>query len=237
MLAIIQARLGSKRLPGKVLMEIQGKPLLRYLIERLRGVYPVVACPLADAPRIMATVGNICRVVGVAGDENNVHERFKEVINMVDRGGDRFVRICADSPLIDPEVIKYVASHDDHTVVTNTQPRSWPAGQCVECFYMLNFLKSPNYHRFGKQPPMTDEDREHVTPWYYRNNPFLNVTNPDGDFSHVNMCVDTQEDFDRTAAVISKMTRPHWEYGWRELVDMMKYRPPEHDAWGCGKFE
>lgn len=69
---------------------------------------------------------------------------------------------------------------------------------------------------------LTEHDKEHVMPWFYRNCPSVNVINPLGDFSAYNMVVDTQEDFDRISQLIFNMDRPHWAYRWQDLVGMMQ---------------
>lgn len=241
MLALIQARLGSKRLPGKVLMEINGKPLLQYVVERVRLAvhYVVVVCPYSDVREIGRAVD--CNVHAWEGDENDVWSRFRDaILKLEPRGTQEFIRICADSPLIDPAVIKYVMqshkiSHPSNTslvrglafLTSNTRPRTWPAGQCVEICDIAGFMTFNKMGRGRKEEDkkgdeMTAYDREHVLPWYYRNCITANVTNPLGDYSRFNMVVDTQEDFDRINQLILNMDRPHWTYGWRELAGMMQ---------------
>lgn len=240
MLAIIQARLGSKRLPGKVLMEINGKPLLQYVIDRVRMACRtvVVSCPINDVRVIGRAVD--CRVVGQGGDENDVLKRIQQTLrDVLGDGEQEFVRICGDSPLIDPAIISYIAaahkvSHPQNTslirgmafVTSNTQPRTWPGGQCVEISDIAGFLTGNKVGRVGRGnavgDELTDYDREHVMPWFYRNCPTVNVMNPLGDFSAGDMVVDTQEDFVRISQLIFNMERPHWAYGWREIMEMMQ---------------
>lgn len=227
MLAIIQARLGSKRLPGKVLMKIKGKPLIRYLLERMERCKKltdiIVAVPARDFMRIQRETANCsCSVIGVPGDENDVARRFRWVLT---RPGQyqvlpkAFVRICADSPMLDPALVdmmieRFEAPENKGMLVTNTQPRTWPAGQCIEIIPTMGFIRGLRDE--------TDFDREHVTPAFYRHCTFRNVTNPLGDFSSANMCVDTAEDFERIKNVIEHMDRPHWSYGWFDLMEMMQ---------------
>ena len=214
MLGVVQARLGSTRLPGKVLMEIKGKPLLRYVTERvaLACDQVLVLCPAKDFREIWQACSSAdVEIKGIPGDENDVMHRFR--MGTPRRG--RFVRICGDSPLIDPAVIKAVSRFTGMGIVSNTRPNTWPRGQCVEV------IKAEYIHEIPHDK-LTDDDREHVTPWMYCNWLHTHVANPLGDFSAVNMCVDTQEDFDRISDVISRMTRPHVEYGWHECMEMMQ---------------
>ena len=223
-IAIVQARLGSQRLPGKVLSEVRGKSLLSYIMERLElceGLDAIkVAVPLKDHEAIYAALKNHkCEVVGVPGDENDVARRFRYVLGeMQDKFPKAFVRLCADSPLIDPVLVDWMIEQYEGGLLTNTKPRTFPAGQCVEIMDAKGFIGL----RSG-DTKWTAEDREHVTPWFYRNCRFKNTTTPDGkDYSHVNMCIDTYDDFLRVAGVIEKMDRPHTTYGWRELAGMMQ---------------
>lgn len=233
---IVQARLGSTRLPRKVLAEAGGKPLLSYVVERVRmsRCSPVVVvCPEGEQREIAAAAAG---AFVYSGPEHDVRERFVRYLQGT-VGFQHFVRICADSPWIDPKVIDYVvAAHrmawPENTslarglafVTSNTKPRSFPAGQCVEVADVAGFLTGNKIGRVGRGEPvgdaMTDSDREHVFPWYYRNCPTANVVNPLGDYSHVNLCVDTAEDFERFSDVIGRLERPHWAYGWREIAEM-----------------
>ena len=214
MLGVVQARLGSTRLPGKVLMEIKGKPLLRYVTERvaLACDQVLVLCPAKDFREIWKACSSAdVEIKGIPGNENDVFGRFKIGVGLDNRF---FVRICADSPLIDHKLIRYLGTYANQNIVTNAVKRTWPSGQCVEILWAPE-LGSPNHEK------MSDHEKEHVMPWFYTNRDFLNVHNPLGDFSAVNMCVDTQEDFDRISDVIGRMTRPHVDYGWHEIMGML----------------
>ena len=216
MLGVIQARLGSTRLPGKVLMEIKGKPLLRYVTERVAMACDqvLVLCPAKDFREIWKACSSAdVEIKGIPGDENDVYERFLRGLPY----HCRFARICADSPLIDPAVIKYVAIQLYEKMLNggNCWPKTWPSGQCVEVMDTAEY-------REPLESELTAEDREHAgMPFFWRTGGLQNVANPLGDFSAVNMCVDTREDFDRISDVIGRMTRPHVEYGWHEIMELM----------------
>lgn len=216
LVAIVQARLGSNRLPGKSLMEIDETPLLGHLMRRLQACagfdISYIAAPMKDADEINDRLYlKRARVIGVDGDENDVWARFVAVLEQTKP--ETFIRICGDSPLIDPHLIDWMIEQHEGGITCNTHPRTFPAGQCIEIFDTDIFLS-------GK--PETPYDREHVTPWYYRNCKYKNVVCPDGDFSNVSMVVDTLEDFNRIEGIIRNMTREHWTYGWRDIVGMMK---------------
>ena len=219
--AIIQARLGSTRCPRKVIRKIEGKPLIRYVVERVRHAQLVdeviVAVPVTDVGEITNAVGSgSCHVIGPNIPEDDVAERFKTVL--MGNPCDAFVRICADSPLIDPELIDAAVErfssgvfHRRPKIIHNT---GFPHGQQVEVVDTEMFLKY--------EPEMMGEHREHVTSWFYEDMvPGVWMFESDKDFSDVRMVVDTEEDFENMKTLIGKMEKPHTKYHWCELMEMM----------------
>lgn len=223
---IVQARLGSTRLPEKIIKPIHGKPMINYLIERLqlcKVAGPVViACPKQDVKYI----GTTAEVMGYDGDENDVYSRFMSVLahgSPYAKVGE-FIRVCADSPLIDPAVVDLCAMllrHTNSPIVTNAMMRTYPQGQCVEGINAWGFKNA--YRMTGE--PMSDDDKEHAgMPYMYRHyrSQVLNFVNEERkDFSDVRMQVDTQEDFERITSLIGRMYEPHTAYGWRECLELM----------------
>ena len=193
-LIIIQARLGSARLPGKVLLPICGKPMLEYLLERVPGAG--VATP--DAA-IVARFHS--RSYFYAGPEEEVAGRFAEYIDLWDNPP-TFVRLCADSPLMDAALI-------DAAIALYEPPyleiRS-PVG-CVEVCDTKVFLDN--------LPFMSAHEREHVTLRLRPAGRTISVGSGD------RLVVDTAEDLERVRGVVEKMTRPHTEYGWRECIELL----------------
>lgn len=215
--AIVQARMGSTRLPGKVMMEIEGKPLLGYLLERLEecdeldGV--IVAVPQTDH---QGMEGGEHLFTSLAL-ENDVAGRFMDVLKALP-DIDAICRICADSPLVDPVLIDdacaiYRSWLPDIVINAST---GFPAGQNVEVFDRA--LLEASY------PVMTDEEKEHVTiGWRRRLQEHAAVSFRAGWITDPpKLSVDTQEDFDRMTKLIQAMDKPHTEYGWQELVELEK---------------
>ena len=158
-LIVIQARLGSKRLPNKVLLPLGDRPVLQHVVERCqRTGYPVVvACPHEDAEELYHAIG--LRVLG--GPKSDVLGRFALVVQPTPY--DLIVRITADCPLVDPQLIDAAvhAVRDGADYAGNTIERHWPRGCDVECFTTELLLKA---HQNATEP----YDREHVTPWMQR---------------------------------------------------------------------
>ena len=137
MLCIVQARMSSRRLPGKVLMQIQGKTLIERVVERVhKSKYVtrvIVATTTHDTDRPLRKLCYKKKIEYYAGSLPNVAHRFYEILKKFDSKS--FLRITADSPFIDPQLIdkcliKFNNSNSD--IVTNVFPRTFPKGQSVE---------------------------------------------------------------------------------------------------------
>lgn len=171
--AIVQARMGSTRLPGKVLLPIGARPLLEHVVRRLRAAsaIDVVAVATSDLPRD-EPIRAFCtqRDLPVfAGDETDVLDRFYRSARALE--ADTIVRITADCPLVDPAVVDRLVSlfadgDFDHVgvatgaVAATTGYRRYPDGLDAEC---LSFSALEQAWQEATEP----YDREHVTPHLY----------------------------------------------------------------------
>lgn len=174
-LVVIQARLGSTRLPSKVLLPLgpDQKPVLQHVVERAqRAGYPVVvACPMSDWNALLAPVcATNADLMSEPGDPNDVLRRFAEIVRR--RGAlwhpptpipQIVVRLTADCPCLDYRLIQRAveAVEGDHDYAGNTVERHWPRGLDVECFTTELLQRA---HQEATLP----YDREHVTPWMQR---------------------------------------------------------------------
>jgi len=218
MLVIIQARMNSNRLPGKVLRELHGKPLLGWTIKRVRSASQIKRIIVATSDQQSDDpIEDYCRTTGEVcyrGSLNNVANRFAEILKI--EKAEAFVRISGDSPLIDPQIVDlavglYQQTHCD--LVTNIMLRTFPKGQSVEVLNSKTFI-NVNYS-------MTDVlDQEHVTAYYYKNlENFRVVSFTSGeDAASIQLSVDTAEDL-QMALRIFKASRRHPQR-WRELVKL-----------------
>ena len=198
-LCIVQARMNSTRLPGKVMLEVKGKPLLGYLLERLAYCNVKKVCLAIPIEDVDSPLGGIAAYT-VCGPQHDVAERFRVALD--GEGCDTFIRICADSPLLDPALVDAaVALYEPPYLQIHS-----PVG-CVEVCDTAVFLAS--------LPFLDTHGREHVTgAMKTRDIIEIGTTWP-------RLVVDTAEDFERVAAVIEKMDRPHTEYGWRECLALL----------------
>ena len=166
---IVQARMNSTRLPGKVLLPVMGRPMLAYQLDRLKNVKYASEIVIATSDNNCDdSIVEYCEQNNVAfyrGSESDVLSRF---INAATKfKADIVVRLTADCPLIDPAVIDqviavYCEDMGQRTYVSNTLERTYPRGMDVEVF-PVGLLHEAN--RYAK----TKYDREHVTPYLIRN--------------------------------------------------------------------
>lgn len=174
--AIIEARMTSSRLPGKVLMEVLGKPILHYLVARLKQVHLldeiVLATTTNSTDDSLVDFANNENIKCYRGSENDVMARVVGAAESVE--ADLIVEITGDCPIIDPNIIEQVIQtyiNNNFDYVNNVNVRSYPDGMDVQVF-SLNVLK--------KSLKMTNDilDHEHVT-LHIRNHPEI--------FSHLNL--------------------------------------------------
>jgi len=197
--ASIQVRMNSERLPGKVLREINGKPLLGYLIERLKMSKHIdeiiVAVPdtLENKPIINFCINE--KLNYFAGSENDVLNRMTGSLNFMN--ANIGVEVYGDCPLIDPKIVDYVIQQfineeSAFDFVGNDLSTSFPPGMEVEVFKIDALIKANNL-------ASNQSIREHGT-LFIRQNPEIfnikNVTAPKKWFSpELEIEVDTEEDF------------------------------------------
>lgn len=217
--AIIQARMSSKRLSGKVLLEINNKPLVEYLIDRIkqsRTVNRIIIATSTDKSDL--PIANYCKQKKIEcfrGPLANVAERFKAVIEHYRIPF--FLRICADSPLSDPVLIDNGVknfSDGDYDIVTNTFKRTFPRGVSFEILRSELFL---SHYPFMKG----QDELEHVTAYFYKNfNKFriCNVDTEGPDYSWINLSVDTRDDFNLIKSIMKKINGSFEDCRWDELA-------------------
>jgi spore coat polysaccharide biosynthesis protein SpsF (cytidylyltransferase family) len=213
---VTQARIGSTRLPGKVLKEVNGKTLLQIHLERLKECtkadHIIVATTVNDVDEI---IYNKCKEWGFnasRGSELNVLERFYEAVK--NEKPDWIVRVTSDCPLLDPklvdEVITYAQNHD-YDYVSNGLLEHFPDGQDVEVF------KFSALEAAWKNAQLQSE-LEHVTPYIINNSDVRggkifrgkNYT-CEKNYSHIRMTVDEPRDFDLMEYLIQKLgTKKTW---------------------------
>lgn len=238
--AVVQARMSSARLPGKVLSPIAGKPVLDYVLERLDRSDALDTVAVATSVEASDdAVAKHCERLGVPvhrGPLENVAARFAEAAERF--GLDAFVRVTADSPLLDQRLVdRGVALFQagvraggrakGHDIVTNVFPSTFPSGQSVE-------VVSSEAMRTALGEMNEPDELEHVTLHFYRHperyeiENFTSQTDEGGDDGELDMSLDTEEDAALIEAMIARMDKPHWEYTSAQLVEL--YRDVRRDT-------
>jgi len=225
--AIIQARLGSTRLPGKILKKVMDKTLLEYQIERIRKAKNIDEIIIATTVKETDdTIIEMCKKLGLSyyrGSEDDVLSRYYEAA--VKFEVDVIVRITSDCPIIDPKVIdKVIQTYLDHQeyidYVSNTLIRSYPRGLDTEVF---SFKTLERTHKMAVLP----SHREHVTAYIYHHPEEFNLENvsDEQDFSHHRWTVDTIEDFRLISNIISHLYIDKKDFSYEDVLDVMNRYP------------
>lgn len=210
--AIIQARLGSTRLPRKSVAEVAGRPLINHVIERAKAITNVdqviLNVPEEDEKEFRSLVS--CVVVGIKDQQKNLLASYVEIAKMAE--ADVVVRITGDCPLLDPGLCKLVielfhAMRSPCIYCANDTLRSgYPDGTDVE-------VTSVQALQMAARDARTREDREHVMPWIRRT--FLNygIMAPMGvNLRNVKWSVDTLYDLQIVRKIASHL--PAMSYSW-----------------------
>jgi spore coat polysaccharide biosynthesis protein SpsF len=193
--AIVQARMSSTRLPGKVLLPLGEDCALGYVIARLSQAklvnHIVVATSVNHADNAIAYFCRDNRIHCLRGDEHNVLARYAYVASQCH--ADIIIRITADCPLVDYQLLdKMLAqflAQSKSQYLSNVHPRTFPKGLDIEIF-------SAETLQMTLQAAKTAYELEHVTPYMYTSGQFL-VTNyeSDDDLSNYRWTLDTAEDY------------------------------------------
>ena len=228
-LCVVQARTGSTRLPGKVLRELGGRPLLRYMLDRLADLHvDELVVATSDLERDDAVV-EIAQDAGrpvVRGSESDVLDRFAAALAA--HPADHVVRLTADCPLADPVLIEgVVARHLDRGAdyTSNVFPRTFPRGLDCEVMTAAAF-------RIAHAEATDPAEREHVTPFLYRRPERFVLANMRNDaaLGREGWTVDTAEDLAFVRGVVDRMAQddPHGDaFSWREAWSAVGTRRPD----------
>jgi spore coat polysaccharide biosynthesis protein SpsF len=195
--AIIQARMGSTRLPGKILKKVLDKTLLEYQIERVKRAKTIDEIIIATTTKESDDqIVQLCQQLSIPyyrGSEEDVLSRYYEAAT--EFNVDVIVRLTSDCPIIDPNVIDKVVIHylenkDQYDYVSNILTRTYPRGLDTE---VMSYEVLKRVHEEAKELTY----REHVTAYIYHHPHqfrLCNVSNEKDESKH-RWTVDTEEDF------------------------------------------
>ena len=227
-LAIVQARVSSTRLPGKVLKKVNGKPLIEILFHRLSKSKKIDEIILATSESSENdSLANLIKKRGYdvfRGSENDVLGRYFEAANKYQPKS--VVRITGDCPIIDPAIIDEVISlyeKENANYASNTNPPTYPDGLDVEVFSFYS-LKEAN------KKAKTSREREHVTPFIRANNKLKNINlSNDTDLSKERWTVDDPEDLLVIENILNHFV-PELDFSWNDVLELKKTHPDYFEA-------
>lgn len=222
-LAIVQARMGSTRFPNKVMLPINGVPLIELLLHRLSLAklidHILVATSTATGDKQLAAHVRRLGYEVFEGSENNVLDRFYKAA--LPHRPTTVVRITGDCPLVDPELVDaIIASFAPRNVdyLCNGNPPTFPDGLDTEVF-TYSALEVAARHA------NTSDELEHVTP-YIRESGLFTAENffNDNDYSRERWTVDEPADLAVIDAVFRHFS-PRINFGWLEVISLRKQHP------------
>ena len=226
---IVQARLASTRLPGKVLLPLAGRSVLWHTLTRCRAVKgaDLVCCAIPKDPSCdpVAEEAERCGAVVTRGSETDVLDRYR--VAAIQTGADIIMRVTSDCPLIDPAACADVlaaraVSGADYAC--NNMPRRWPHGLDCEAFTRAALDRAA---AAASEPG----DHEHVTPWLRRDASVsrVHVPGPDAALARHRWTLDFSEDYEFFVALFAKLPEPPHIASYAEILAIIE-RDPELSA-------
>lgn len=223
LVAIVQARMGSTRLPNKVMKRIGDRPMIGLLLERLARAKHldgmVVATSIDPRNDPLETYVSGLGYSVVRGSESDVLDRYYHAA--LDANATDVVRITGDCPFVDPALVDecvsdYLIAATDY--FSNVAPPTYADGLDIEIF---SFAALERAWREAEATP----EREHVTPYIRESGRFSTTNKVSGvDFSGERWTVDTPEDFEVASAVFRHFY-PRTDFSWQEILALRQDKP------------
>ncbi|MGJ9459586.1 cytidylyltransferase domain-containing protein [Oceanobacillus sp. CF4.6] len=221
--AIIQARMGSTRLPGKILKKVLDKPLLEYQIERVKRSKLideiVIATTTNEIEQPIVDFCNEFSILYYRGSEDDVLSRYFEAAK--EYSADVVVRLTSDCPIIDPAVIDsvigyYKNNNSDYDYVSNTLKRTYPRGYDTEVF---SFRTLENAYINAREI----FEREHVTPYIYQQTNLFRIDQVlnESDNSNCRFTVDTKEDFLLIEKILTSLYKVNNTFSHNDVMELL----------------
>lgn len=225
--AIVQARMTSSRLPGKVLRPILGRPMLSYQLERMRRAKALDELVVATTINAMDDpIVALCAAEGVKttrGSELDVLARYQDAASQFH--ATTIVRLTSDCPLIDPEIIDeavdaFFAPPARYDLLSNMIEQTYPYGMAVEVM-TAEALKAASVEA------EEEAEREHVTPFiYWRPERFrLGSMTMTPNLSRHRWTVDTPEDFELVSRIFGRLYEERPSFTMKDVLALLAENP------------
>lgn len=219
---VILCRFSSSRLPGKILKEINGIPILKYIFDRLQTVFPiediVVATSFEQSDDVIEQYCQKNYIKCYRGSLDNVASRFLNC--SIENQFDYAIRINGDNIFIDIDLldkVKNIVQQKSTSFISNVHNRTYPKGMSVECVSVELYKNSIS--------KFSDYDKEHVMTYFYTNSDkidYLYLYNTEyAELAGVQLAIDTQEDFDRAQYIIDKLNIPNNEFDLNDIANII----------------
>lgn len=220
---ILLCRFSSSRLPGKIMREIGGRPIIDYIVERILTVVDKEHFTIATSDDVTDDrIEEYCKRNNLncfRGSLSNVSKRFLECA--LHFNWDYALRINGDNFFVETDVMKHfidVSATGQYDFLSNTHNKTFPQGMSVESVRV-------SYYKDAFRKFSSEEDFEHVT-YYMHHLPagnfyyYDNTTVPGA--GKLKFAIDEQKDFDLCARIFSRFTKPHVHYKMKEIIDIYK---------------
>lgn len=224
-IAIVQARTGSTRYPNKVFAHLANQPLIWHVFNRLSYSKKISNVVLATTTNTnddsLEAWANDNNISVYRGSENDVLERYFEAAKKFE--ADIVVRITADDPFKDPEIIDAVIDlllNEELDFAYNNNPPSFPEGLDTEVFTFKALAQA-------QQKANDDFEREHVTQYFYRNPTLFKHKNfaYKENISQLRWTLDTPVDFAMATEVYNQLYKPNRIFLMNDILQLLQQHP------------
>jgi len=225
--AIVQARVTSTRLPGKVFMDIKGKPMIWHVINRLKYSKKldeiILTIPDTRENDELEKFAKKNNIKYFRGSEKDVLSRYYEAARKFK--ADIIVRITSDCPLIDPRIVDVVVENHLNAkanYTSNTLKRTFPRGLDVE---VVSFEALEKTHKEATE----DYQREHVTSYIYEHPEIFKLESVEAQGKlnrpELRITVDTEEDFQLIKEIYKHLYKPRKIFYAQDIIDLLETHP------------
>jgi spore coat polysaccharide biosynthesis protein SpsF len=219
--------MGSTRFPGKILKDIQGKPMLWHVINRVNYSNLIDKIVIATTDnKEDDKIEGFCKTNDISsyrGSQKDVLDRYYQVARIYQV--DLIIRITSDCPLIDPDIIDkaiehYLNNKEKVDYVSNTLERTYPRGMDAEVFSFGVLEKV--WQKAKKQ-----YEREHVTPYIYENPDTFNLSciKNENDLSYLRLTVDEEKDLELVIGIYKKLYKKNNIFYLEDIVKLFEEYP------------
>ena len=220
-LIILQARTGSTRLPNKVLLPLNNKPMIQWQIDRILSseIAPLAVATTSDSSDdILVDFLNSLGIEAFRGSIKNVFERYSDVLRI--KQPDYFIRLTADCPLFMPDLLRkmfYEFLKGEYDYYSNTVETSFPDGLDIEIIRTEAFFRLTSLD-------LTEQQKEHVTLGIYQHLDNFKIGNfkSQSDLSNMRWTVDYLEDFQFVSNIYEKLKGRELTFNTQDVLDLLE---------------